>query len=138
MTGLPEDFYDFSRDEIRWGGTYSEKPGPTISKSGSPGRRTPQEQAAKSNIFTRGIDPGVARKEERREKATARPFASWADERFAKQEAECGERTMKGKRQFVGYLKDQIRQLHNRRHYYREGGCISQDPPESRQARNPR
>jgi integrase len=59
-------------------------------------------------LIAMGIDPGVAKKEERLEKATACPFASWADEWLAKQEAECGERTMKGKRRFVGYLKDQF------------------------------
>jgi len=59
-------------------------------------------------LIAKGIDPGVARKEERLEKATARPLASWADEWLAKQEAECGEGTMKGKRRFVGYLKDEF------------------------------
>jgi integrase len=59
-------------------------------------------------LIAEGTDPGVAKKEERLERATARPFASWADEWLAKQEAECGERTMKGKRRFVGYLKDQF------------------------------
>jgi integrase len=59
-------------------------------------------------LIAKGIDPGIARKEERLEKATARPFASWADEWLAKQEAECCERTMNGKRRFVGYLKDQF------------------------------
>jgi len=59
-------------------------------------------------LIAKGIDPGVARKEERLEKATARPFASWADEWLAKQEVECDERTMKSKRRFVGYLKDQF------------------------------
>jgi integrase len=59
-------------------------------------------------LIAKGIDPGVARKEERLGKATARPFASWADEWLAKQEAEYGERTMTGKRRFVGYLKDQF------------------------------
>jgi integrase len=59
-------------------------------------------------LMAKGIDPGVAKKEERLEKATARPFASWADEWLAKQEAECGKRTMKGKRRFVAYLKDQF------------------------------
>jgi hypothetical protein len=59
-------------------------------------------------LIAKGIDPGIARKEERLEKATARPFASWADEWLAKQEAECGERSMNGKRRFVGYLKDQF------------------------------
>jgi Arm DNA-binding domain len=62
-------------------------------------------------LIAEGTDPGVAKKEERLERATARPFASWADEWLAKQEAECGERTMKGKRRFVGYLKDQFGSL---------------------------
>jgi integrase len=66
-----------------------------------------KRDAAKA-LIAEGTDPGVAKKEERLEKVTARPFASWADEWLAKQEAECGERTMKGKRRFVGYLKDQF------------------------------
>jgi hypothetical protein len=48
------------------------------------------------------------KKEEKQEKAAARTFASWADEWLAGQEKGCSERTMKGKRRFVGYLKSEF------------------------------
>lgn len=67
-----------------------------------------KKRDAAKTLLAQGIDPGVAKKEEKQEKANARTFASWADEWVAAEEKGCSERTMKGKRRFVGYLKDQF------------------------------
>jgi integrase len=57
-------------------------------------------------LMARGIDPGEARKDEKRERAAARTFAVWTDAWLAKQDAEgCKVRTLASKRRFVGYLK---------------------------------
>ena len=66
-----------------------------------------QKRDAKT-LIAQGIDPGVAKKEEKQEKAAARLFSSWADEWLGAEEKVCSERTMKGKRRFVRYLKNQF------------------------------
>jgi Arm DNA-binding domain len=67
-----------------------------------------QKRDAAKTLIAQGIDPGVAKKEEKQEKAAARLFSSWADEWLGAEEKVCSERTMKGKRRFVRYLKNQF------------------------------
>jgi integrase len=67
-----------------------------------------QRDQAKA-LIAKGIDPSEAKKQARRERAAARTFTAWADAWLAKQHAEgCKERTLKSKRRFVGYLKNEF------------------------------
>jgi hypothetical protein len=67
-----------------------------------------QKRDAAKTLIAQGIDPGVAKKDEKQEKAAARLFSSWADEWLGAEEKVCSERTMKGRRRFVRYLKNQF------------------------------
>jgi integrase len=60
---------------------------------------------AAKQLMAKGIDPGVAKQETKREQAAARSFGEWADEWMEKQRTEYDRKTMAGKDRYVGYLK---------------------------------
>ncbi|MBR1298532.1 integrase arm-type DNA-binding domain-containing protein [Bradyrhizobium sp. AUGA SZCCT0042] len=68
-----------------------------------------KRDVAKAQL-AKGIDPGVAKQEAKREEAAARTFGAWADEWLEKQRTVHDEKTMAGKDRFVGYLKKEFGQ----------------------------